>query len=103
MRCVLMLSPHRPGWAKQRPDLFSSKLSTPALITWCPEDTIITGGPEENFKLWSTGCVQLFRHGGPRHRPLPADAQVRETLVESVVKLIVDCCGSDTTPSEQSV
>ncbi|KAL1520856.1 hypothetical protein AB1Y20_022417 [Prymnesium parvum] len=92
LRCVVLLSPHRPGWARQRPELFSSPLSTPAIIAWCPEDTMISGGPEETAKLWAPGCAKLCPHSGPLHRPLPANNEERAALLDDVLQLISQEC-----------
>eukprot|EP00310_Coccolithus_braarudii_P020108 CAMPEP_0183344334 /NCGR_PEP_ID=MMETSP0164_2-20130417/10043_1 /TAXON_ID=221442 /ORGANISM="Coccolithus pelagicus ssp braarudi, Strain PLY182g" /LENGTH=109 /DNA_ID=CAMNT_0025515321 /DNA_START=409 /DNA_END=738 /DNA_ORIENTATION=+ len=92
LRAVIMLSPHLPGWAKQRPEIFATRLVTPAMVVWCPGDELINGGPVEIGKLWAAESVTLRQHSGPGHRPLPADNSDRNTLIREVVEHIIRCC-----------
>ena len=71
-RAAVLLSPSRPGWAAQLPELFASPLATPTLMGFSDTDEVIGDGPLEVAKLWSPQCLRSCKHVGPGHRPLPS-------------------------------
>ena len=96
-RCVILLSPLLPGYVKQRPELFKKPLSTPCFIGYAADDPLMYNdkkecGPDEVAKLWMSERVTKRVHGGPGHRPLPADKVERVTVAEEIVALIERSC-----------
>jgi len=105
-RAAVILSPTNPGWARQRPDLFASPITTPTIIAYSDTDTqTVTHagcGPKEVAKLFTPAAVTLHQHSGPGHRPLPGDPSERNAFVEVVMALLArQCPGSfEITPTD---
>lgn len=95
-RAAVLLSPASPGWAAQRPDLFSAPLLTPSLVAYSDTDTQVCTehgcGPRNVALLWAPAVVTVFQHSGPGHRPLPVDLKERDAFVNEVVALLKREC-----------
>ena len=96
VRAAVLLAPACPGWVKQKPDLFATPLTTPALVGYSDSDMqVITPagcGPDETARLFSSSSVQIVKHGGPGHRPLPKDPDELARLIEAIRNLITAEC-----------
>ena len=95
-RAAVLLAPACPGWVKQKPDLFATPLTTPALVGYSDSDMqVITSagcGPDETARLFSSSSVQIVKHGGPGHRPLPKDPDELARVIEAIRNLITAEC-----------
>lgn len=96
IRAAVLLSPASPGWAAQRPDLFSAPLLTPSLVAYSETDPQVCSehgcGPRNVALLWAPAVVTVFQHSGPGHRPLPVDLKERDAFVNEVVALLKREC-----------
>lgn len=91
LRCLILLAPSRPGWVSQAKwrDLFCAPLGIPCLIIGGEKDEAAGSGPEEVSKLFHGSLCIKHAEG---HRPLPADRQDAEQIVQRIRTFLRERC-----------